>query len=65
LEHYKTILKQLKNEEGAYPQPMMVGQISYLYYILSGSDKEPGQEEKERYTELLSQFTELKQKAGI
>ncbi|MEC7263503.1 MAG: hypothetical protein VXW38_07155 [Bacteroidota bacterium] len=65
LEHYKTILKQLKNEEGAYPQPMMVGQISYLYYILSGSDKEPGQEEKERYSELLGQFTELKRKAGI
>ncbi|RIV68283.1 WD40/YVTN/BNR-like repeat-containing protein [Flagellimonas aequoris] len=65
LDHYKTILKQLKNEEGAYPQPMMVGQISYLYYILSGTDKEPGQEEKERYSELLSQFTELKQKAGI
>lgn len=65
LDHYKSILKQLKNEEGAYPQPMMVGQISYLYYILSGTDKEPGQEEKERYTELLGQFTELKQKAGI
>ncbi len=65
LEHYKTILKQLKNEEGAYPQPMMVGQISYLYYILSGADKEPGQEEKDRYNELLGQFNELKQKAGI
>ncbi|NDV43813.1 VPS10 domain-containing protein [Flagellimonas sediminis] len=65
LDHYKTILKQLKNEEGAYPQPMMVGQISYLYYILSGADKEPGQEEKDRYNELLGQFNELKQKAGI
>lgn len=65
LDHFKEILKQLKNEEGAYPQQMMVPQITYLYYILSSGDKEPGQEEKDRYQELLEQFNALKQKASL
>lgn len=65
LDHFKEILKQLKNEDGAYPQQMMVPQISYLYYILSSGDKEPGQEEKDRYQELLEQFNALKQKASL
>ncbi len=65
LEELKKLLQQLKNEEGAYPQQMMVAQISYLNNILGGSDKKPGEEEKERYQELYSQFNELKQKAGI
>ncbi|HKL90830.1 MAG TPA: hypothetical protein VJ880_06590, partial [Allomuricauda sp.] len=61
LKPYKDALKQLKNDEGAYPEVVMVSQISYLYYIVSGSDKEPGQEEKDSYQELLTQFNELKQ----
>lgn len=65
IDHFKEILKQLKNDEGAYPQQVMVAQISYLYYILSSGDKEPGQEEKARYQELLGQFNTLKEKAGI
>ncbi|WP_127021230.1 hypothetical protein [Flagellimonas beolgyonensis] len=65
LDHFKEILKQLKNEEGAYPQQMMVPQISYLYYILSSGDKQPGQEEKDRYQELLEQFNALKQKTDL
>ena len=65
IDHFKEILKQLKNDEGAYPQQVMAAQVSYLYYILSSGDKEPGQEEKDRYQELLGQFNTLKQKAGI
>ncbi|MCB0372411.1 MAG: hypothetical protein KDD31_05345 [Muricauda sp.] len=65
IDHFKEILKQLKNDEGAYPQQVMVAQISYLYYVLGSGDKEPGQEEKDRYQELLVQFNTLKQKAGI
>ncbi|WP_318344480.1 hypothetical protein [Flagellimonas baculiformis] len=65
LEELKKLLQQLKNEEGAYPQQMMVAQISYLNNILGGSDKKPGEEEKARYQELLTQFNQLKQKAGI
>ena len=40
LQPYKDVLKELKNDEGAYPEVVMVAQISYLYYILSSSDKE-------------------------
>jgi hypothetical protein len=65
LDHFKETLKELKNEEGAYPQQMMVPQISYLYYILSSGDKQPGQEEKDRYQELLEQFNAIKQKASL
>ena len=61
LEPYKSALKKLKNDEGAYPRQVMVAQISYLYYILDSGDKEPGQEEKDRYQELLGQFNQLKQ----
>ena len=31
-----TILKQLKNDSGAYPQQMFIAQVSYLLYIISG-----------------------------
>ncbi|SDQ63656.1 WD40/YVTN/BNR-like repeat-containing protein [Flagellimonas zhangzhouensis] len=65
LEAYESALKQLKNEDGAYPQNMMVSQISYLYNIMGSSDKVLGQEEKDRYQELLTQFNELKQKTGL
>jgi hypothetical protein len=65
LQPYKDILKELKNDEGAYPEVVMVAQISYLYYILSSGDKAPGQEEKDRYQELLAQFNALKAKANL
>lgn len=65
LQPYKDILKELKNDDGAYPEVVMVAQISYLYYILSSGDKVPGQEEKDRYQVLLTQFNALKQKANL
>ena len=58
-------MSELKNAEGAYPEVVLVSQITYLYYILSGADKQPGQEEKDSYQELLAQFNALKQKAGL
>ena len=59
------VLKELKNEEGAYPQQMLVAQISYLSYIVGDTDKEIGKDAKERYIELVSKFDQLKSKAGI
>jgi hypothetical protein len=58
------VLKQLKNDEGAYPKPMLVSQISYLLNVLSGADKLPGHEETERYKELMQQFNKVKQDAA-
>ncbi len=59
------LLKELKNEEGAYPQEMLVDQISYLSYITSDADKEIGNDAKERYTELVSQLHKLKSKVTL
>ena len=59
------LLKELKNEEGAYPQEMLVDQISYLSYITSEADKEIGNDAKERYTELVSQLHKLKSKVTL
>ena len=61
----ESVLKQLKNEEGAYPQPVLVGQISYLSYIVGDSDKEIGQDAKERYTDLVDQLQKLKSEAML
>ncbi|MCB0462129.1 MAG: hypothetical protein R2816_08395 [Flavobacteriaceae bacterium] len=63
LEKVNAVLSQLKNDEGAYPQQMLVSQISYLLNILDGADKLPGQEEKDRYQELIQQFNKVKQEA--
>ncbi len=58
----EAVLNALKSEEGAYPQPKLVGQISYLSYITGDADKEIGQDAKERFTELQTQFNSLKSK---
>ena len=60
LEKLKSILKQLKNDKGAYPQQMLVSQISYLYYMISGADQLPGQEAENRYEELVELLDNLK-----
>ncbi|MGB5553107.1 MAG: hypothetical protein WBM83_00515 [Flavobacteriaceae bacterium] len=65
LELVKNVLKKLKNEEGAYPQEMLVSQISYLLYMISGADQLPGQEATARYKELVSQFEKVKQEIGV
>jgi photosystem II stability/assembly factor-like uncharacterized protein len=59
------VLKEFKNEEGAYPEPMLVSQISYLYYIVSDADKIIGKDAKERYTELKIQFEKIKSEATL
>ncbi|MGO4918726.1 WD40/YVTN/BNR-like repeat-containing protein [Maribacter spongiicola] len=60
-----TILKKLKNAEGAYPQQMLIAQISYLSYIIGDADKEIGKDAKERYSELVSEFNLLKNESAF
>lgn len=60
LDTINAVLKQLKNAEGAYPQQMLVSQISYLMYMVSSADQLPGQEAKDRYEELVKQFNSVK-----
>jgi uncharacterized protein YicC (UPF0701 family) len=61
----ESVLKQLKNEEGAYPQQVLVAQISYLSYIVGDADKEVGKDAKERYTDLVSQLQKLKSEVTL
>lgn len=56
----QNVLEQLKNAEVAYPQQMLVAQISYLTYIVGDADKEVGNDAKERYKTLVSQLKQLK-----
>ena len=63
LEKIKPVLKALKNEEGAYPQQMLVAQISYIYNMVNGADQILGQDVLERLEELTAQFSALK--AGL
>lgn len=65
LAQMETMLQQLKNEEGAYPQPMLVGQISYLQYVVDGADQIPGKDAEIRYEELKSQLQALKTAASL
>jgi len=58
------VLGELKNDKGAYPQQMLLAQIGYLYYMLSGADQLPGADAKARLTELRTQLNELKQQAA-
>ena len=60
LDQVTNALKQLKNDEGAYPQQMLVAQISYLYAMLNGADQTVGQDVTERYAELKALFAAIK-----
>ncbi|MGC1514989.1 MAG: hypothetical protein WA810_05385, partial [Maribacter sp.] len=64
-EDYERLLKQLKNEEGAYPKPVLIAQISYLNYIVGDSDKEIGNDAQERYEELAAELKKLKTESGL
>jgi len=47
------LLAKLETAEGyAYPTPMLVAQLSYLYGNLNRADQEPGRDAYERFTEL-------------
>lgn len=65
LEQINTVLGKLKNKEGAYPQQMLVAQISYLYYMISGADQILGQDATERYQELVKMFSDVENEAGV
>lgn len=60
LNKVNTALKQLKNASGAYPQQMLVSQISFLLNMISSADQIPGQDAKNRFKELTIQFHALK-----
>jgi photosystem II stability/assembly factor-like uncharacterized protein len=46
----------LIDAEGAYPQPMLVSQLQYLYGMLSRADQAPGGDAYARYEELRAEL---------
>ncbi|MFZ9046460.1 MAG: WD40/YVTN/BNR-like repeat-containing protein [Cyclobacteriaceae bacterium] len=44
--------KELSTKEGTYEKPMLIDQIGYLYYMVSGSDNEVSIEARKRAEEL-------------
>jgi len=53
------IRDQLVSKRGAYPQPMLTSQISYLYSMISRADQKPGKDAYIRYEELKAQLEKL------
>lgn len=64
-EQLDALLEKLKNAEGAYPQQMLISQISYLYFMLSGADQKIGEDASERLLALQTEFARIKKEAGI
>lgn len=56
----EAVLKLLKTESGAYPQPMLADQIQYLYDMINDADQAPGNDVIRRYEELKEQLKEAK-----
>lgn len=56
----KQALRLLKNASGAYPQQMLVSQISYLLNMISYADQKPGQEFEKRFVEVKNQLEKIK-----
>jgi hypothetical protein len=49
----RTLRTELATDEGiAYPQPMLIDQIRYLYGMIAGADQPPGDEAYARHAEL-------------
>ena len=65
LEKIHNTLTLLKNKKGAYPQQMLVSQISYLLNITNNADQLPGQDALQRFEALTNQFKKIKNEIGI
>ena len=50
------------SEEGSYPQPMLIGQLEYLYRMTTRADQKLGQDAFDRFKELRGQLDRFLQK---
>ena len=65
LENINIALTLLKNKKGAYPQQMLVSQISYLFNMLNSSDQVPGQDAVQQFEVVKKQFETIKNESGL
>ena len=63
LKQVSSLLEQIKNDEGAYPQEMLLSQVSYLYNMINGADQVPGQDALNRYKELVTEYEAVRAEA--
>lgn len=55
----ENILSKLQSKDEIYPKPMLIDQVNYLYYMITGADQKPGKDALERFEELSSEFQEI------
>ena len=58
------VLADLKTDDIIYPQPMLTGQISYLYNMINTADQAPGKEAKDRFEVLTARLREITASTG-
>ena len=56
----KTLQSKLVTADGRYMKPMLIDQLSYLYFMLLSADQMPGQDAFDRYNELSRLFEGIK-----
>jgi hypothetical protein len=59
LEQINGVLEDLKTADIVYPQPMLTGQISYLFNMINTADQAPGKEAEDRFEVLALQLLEV------
>ena len=59
LTQLKQKLQMLETEEGIYMKPMLIAQISYLYFMLNRADQLPGKDALDRYVELQAALEKI------
>ncbi len=59
IENLQSTLDELKTADGIYMKPMLIDQISYLYYMIAEADQLPGKDAYDRYDVLKAQFEGL------
>ena len=59
LEQINAVLEELKTADIVYPQPMLTGQIDYLFNMINTADQAPGKEAEDRFEVLALQLLEV------
>jgi hypothetical protein len=59
LEQINAVLEELKTADMVYPQPMLTGQIDYLFNMINTADQAPGKEAEDRFEVLALQLLEV------
>ena len=59
LDQLNTVLEDLKTADIVYPQPMVTGQIEYLYNMINTADQAPGREAEDRFEVLTTKLLKI------